>query len=117
LEEVYKFLSSIENEYVRGWKNKGGKVIGYACVATTREIIEAAGMLPYRIKGLGEREAARADAYLSRFNCAFCRSCLDLALRGEYDFLDGVMETNGCDHMRGMFENWNYVKKPKFSIT
>ncbi len=106
--------TDIFTEYVRDWKEKGGKVLGYACVSTPIEVIEAAGILPYRIKAMGHGETEMADAYLSRFNCRFCRACLQLGLDGTYDFLDGLIETNGCDHLRGMFENWMYANKQDF---
>ena len=106
--------TDLYTEYVRDWKEKGGKVLGYACVATPVEIIEAAGVLPYRIKAFGHPDTELGDAYLARFNCRFCRSCLQLGLEGTYDFLDGLLETNGCDHLRGMFENWQHVKKYAF---
>ena len=106
--------TDIYTEYVRDFKEKGGKVLGYACVATPVEIIEAAGILPYRIKAFGHPDTEMGDAYLARFNCRFCRSCLQLGLDGTYDFLDGMIETNGCDHLRGMFENWQYVKNYDF---
>ncbi|MEW6553692.1 MAG: 2-hydroxyacyl-CoA dehydratase family protein [Actinomycetota bacterium] len=106
--------TDLETDYVRDWKKKGGKVLGYACVATPVEIIEAAGVLPYRIKAFGHPDTELGDAYLARFNCRFCRSCLQLGLEGSYDFLDGLVETNGCDHLRGMFENWQHVKEYDF---
>ncbi len=112
--ELAKLINEFENEYVRRARSEGTKVIGYGCLATPREIIEAAGLYPYRIKALGNPETSLADAYLSRFNCGFCRSCLQLALDGTYDFLDGVIETNGCDHLRGMFENWQYAHPTNF---
>lgn len=96
--------------YVREWKAKGGLVLGYACVATPVELIEAAGILPYRIRALGNPRTDLADGEMSLFNCSFCRSCLQLALDGTYDFLDGIIETNGCDHLRAMFENWQHCK-------
>jgi benzoyl-CoA reductase subunit C len=109
--ETMQYQSTdIHTEYVRDWKEKGGKVLGYACVATPVELIEAAGILPYRIKAFGHPDTELGDAYLARFNCRFCRSCLQLGLDGTYDFLDGLIETNGCDHLRGMFENWQHVK-------
>jgi len=106
--------TDIFTEYVRDWKEKGGKVLGYACVATPVEVIEAAGILPYRIKAFGHPDTELGDAYLARFNCRFCRACLQLGLDGTYDFLDGIIETNGCDHLRGMFENWQHVKGYEF---
>jgi benzoyl-CoA reductase/2-hydroxyglutaryl-CoA dehydratase subunit BcrC/BadD/HgdB len=93
---------------------KGPTGLGYACVATPVELIEAAGILPYRIKAFGHPDTELGDAYLARFNCRFCRSCLQLGLDGTYDFLDGLIETNGCDHLRGMFENWQHAMKLDF---
>ncbi len=106
--------TEIYNDYVKGWKEKGGKVVGYSCVATPVEIIEAAGLLPYRIKALGNPDTELADGEMSLFNCSFCRACLQLGLDGTYDFLDGLIETNGCDHLRAMFENWQHRKSLDF---
>ena len=106
--------TEIYNDYVRDWKDKGGKVLGYSCVATPVELIEAAGILPYRIKALGNSDTELADGEMSLFNCSFCRACLQLGLDGTYDFLDGVIETNGCDHLRAMFENWQHNKNLDF---
>ncbi|MFH1149393.1 MAG: 2-hydroxyacyl-CoA dehydratase family protein [Actinomycetota bacterium] len=114
LEEAVRISEAVENEYVKRWKEGGGKVVGYSCVTTPPEIIDAAGLLPYRIRALGNPNTEIADAHLARFNCSFCRSCLQLGLDGTFDFLDGLIETNGCDHLRGMFENWQYVKPVAF---
>jgi benzoyl-CoA reductase subunit C len=114
MDAVNKVSEVVENDYVKKWKESGGKVLGYACVTTPPEIIDAAGILPYRIRALGNPNTEIADAHLARFNCSFCRSCLQLGLDGTYDFLDGLIETNGCDHLRGMFENWIYVKPADF---
>jgi len=110
MQEVLRQSEMIENDYVKKWKSEGRKVLGYTCVMTPPEVIEAAGVLPYRIRALGNSQTDMADAHLSRFNCSFCRSCLQLGLDGTYEFLDGLVESNGCDHLRGMFENWQYVK-------
>jgi len=110
MEGILQEAAVLENRYVRKWRHGGGMVVGYTCVATPVEILEAEGVLPYRVRALGAPDTEVADAHLSRFNCSFCRSCLHLGLTGAYDFLDGMIETNGCDHLRGMIENWNYVK-------
>mgnify|MGYP005838197983 CR=1 FL=1 len=114
MEDPTALASDIIHPYLEEWKRRGGRVVGYACVATPREIMDAAGVLPYRIRALGRPDRELADAYLSRFNCGFCRACLQLGLDGSYDFLDGLVETNGCDHLRGMFENWECAKNPAF---
>lgn len=111
LEEL---VNVVENSFVKKARESGQKIVGYACLATPREILDAAGLFPYRIKALGKGETEMADAYLSRFNCGFCRSCLQLGMDGSYDFLEGMIETNGCDHLRGMFENWQHVSPSNF---
>ncbi|MEW6552911.1 MAG: 2-hydroxyacyl-CoA dehydratase family protein [Actinomycetota bacterium] len=110
MEDLLDYASDIFNPHLRKWKEDGGRIVGYMCVATPREVLDAAGVLPYRIRALGNPDRELADAYMARFNCGFCRACLQLGLDGSYDFLDGLVETNGCDHLRGMFENWQYVK-------
>ncbi len=107
-------IKEIYDPYVQEWKEKGGKVVGYSCLTTPVELIEAAGLLPYRIKALGNPRTELADGEMSLFNCSFCRSCLQLALEGTYDFLDGIIETNGCDHLRAMFENWQHSRNLPF---
>ena len=44
-----------------------------------------------------------------RFTCSFVRTTLDLALKGGFDFLDGYIACNSCDHCRRMFEIFNRV--------
>lgn len=114
MDEVIRLSETVENDFVKEWKQAGKKVVGYACITTPAEVIDAAGLLPYRIRALGNPKTDIADAHLARFNCSFCRSCLQLGLDGTYDFLDGLIETNGCDHLRGMFENWEYAKPSPF---
>ncbi len=114
MQEVIDHSEVVENEFVKKWKEGGGKVVGYTCVFTPPEIIDAAGLFPYRIRALGNPNTEIADSHLARFNCSFCRSCLQLGLDGTYDFLDGLVESNGCDHIRGMYENWQYVKPVSF---
>ena len=114
MDEVIRLSSTLENDWVKRWKEDGRKVVGYACLSTPPEIMDAAGLLPCRIRALGNPNTEIADSHLGRFNCSFCRSCLELGLDGSFDFLDGLIESNGCDHLRGMFENWEYVKPSEF---
>ena len=52
------------------------------------------------------QDTAHADSYLTRVNCSFARSCLELGFLGRYDFLDGAVWNNGCDHIRRCYDNW-----------
>jgi benzoyl-CoA reductase/2-hydroxyglutaryl-CoA dehydratase subunit BcrC/BadD/HgdB len=72
-------------------KNQGKKVFGWLCTYVPEEIIHAAGALPIRITGYSkEMELEEGTAFLYINSCSFSRSCLQLGLKGEYDFLDGV---------------------------
>lgn len=96
-------------------KKQGKKVFGWLCTYVPEEIIHAAGALPVRITGYNkEMELEDGNAYLYINNCSFSRSCLQLGLRGEYDFLDGVVGGSTCDGARRLFDLWRYYLKPPF---
>ncbi len=94
----------MDNEYVREWKARGGRVVGYFCSHAPEELLWAADILPVRMRGTGSRETSRADQYLGPFNCSFVRHTLDRILSGELEWLDGVIITNSCDHVRRLFD-------------
>ncbi len=104
LEELTELSSTPFNPAVRNWKEQGKKVIGFFCSYVPEEIISAAGMLPYRIRATGCTETTSADVYMSRLNCSFVRSCLEFLSKGVYDFLDGLVISNSCDHVRRLYD-------------
>ena len=95
-------------------KQKGGRVFGWLCTYVPEEIIHAAGGLPIRITGhCQETELEDGSAYLYVNNCSFSRSCLQMGLTGEYEFLDGVVGGSTCDGARRLFDLWrNYIGTP-----
>jgi benzoyl-CoA reductase subunit C len=106
-EELGSLSETLSNTFVESWKKGGGKVVGYPCTYVPEEIIHAAGLLPFRLRGTGCVGLSVADSYLSRTShCSYARSILELGLTGDYGFLDGVVYTNGCDHMRRAYDNW-----------
>ena len=80
------------------------KIMGYYCTYIPEELLHAANLFPYRIRATGNKDTDLADIYMVRFTCSFVRSTLHLALQGVYDFLDGFVVCNSCDHSRRMFE-------------
>lgn len=99
-----KFLNisnSISNSYL---ENTDKKIVGFYCTYIPEELLHAAKLLPYRIRSTGNEDTDLADIYMVRFTCSFVRSTLHLALQGVYDFLDGFVVCNSCDHSRRMFE-------------
>ena len=103
-----------ESRQIEEHKEKGGKVFGWLCTYVPEEILHAAGILPVRITGEHrETDLDDANAYLYVNTCSFSRSCFQLGIRGEYDFLDGVVGGSTCDGARRLFDLWrNYIGTP-----
>ena len=90
-------------------------MFGWLCTYVPEEIIHAAGALPVRITGYSqEMELEDGNAYLYINNCSFSRSCLQMGIRGEYDFLDGVVAGSTCDGARRLFDLWHHYLSTPF---
>ena len=96
--------NSIKNSYIEEWQNNNKKVVGYYCTYIPEELLYAADLLPFRIRATGNKDTELGDIYMVRFTCSFVRATLDMALKGIYDFLDGFLVCNSCDHSRRMYE-------------
>ncbi len=117
--------NTIKNPYIDEWKKKQKRVIGYYCTYIPEELLHAADILPYRIRSTGGEDTTLGDIYMVRFTCSFVRMTLDLALKGGFDFLDGLLMSNSCDHARRMYELFDlrvftrkeFQKKPPLFYT
>ncbi|HOD72865.1 MAG TPA: 2-hydroxyacyl-CoA dehydratase family protein [Deltaproteobacteria bacterium] len=96
----------LQNIFVRERKQAGGRVVGYSCTFIPEEIIHAAGLLPFRLRGIGTTSMSIGDSYFGAVNCSLPKCILQLAGQGAYTFLDGAVITNGCDSMRRLEECW-----------
>ncbi|MCJ7522654.1 MAG: 2-hydroxyacyl-CoA dehydratase family protein [Dehalococcoidia bacterium] len=72
-------------------------------------------IVPYRIQGGAGKPLKQADQYLESIMCPYVRSCFDLAMSGEYDFLSGVVIPHTCDAMHRIYDIWKYNMKPLYS--
>ena len=93
----------------------GQKVIGYFCCFVPDEIITAFDMVPYRIQGSQSEPIDQADAHIETMACPFARSCFNLALKGDYDFLDGFVVPHSCDTLEQMYVIWQHEKPSSFT--
>jgi len=89
----------LNNAEIEQWRKGGGRVVGSVCSNIPEEVIHAAGCLPLRLRAPGLDDTSSADSELHRINCSYTRSILELVLRGELGFVDGLVTTNTCDHM------------------
>ena len=104
LDELTQLAGSVSNRYLEEWKANGNKMLGFLCSHVPEEIVYAAGILPYRLKAPSCSETTSADVYMGHVNCTFVRSCLEFIYNGTFEFLDGFVFTNSCDHTRRMYD-------------
>jgi benzoyl-CoA reductase subunit C len=86
-------------------RRTGKKAIGYFCLQTPVEIIEAADMIPVRIVG-DNSDITEADSLLPAYICSFARNSLDLGLKNRYDCLDGIVVPHACDTIKSIYGIW-----------
>jgi len=116
---THNFSEIIENrtEYLREYKERSGrKIFGYFCTYTPEELLHAAGVHPVRLFG-GTEDITQADTLIQSFVCPFVRAVLDTALKGGFDYLDGIVHAYTCDATCGLFGIWQRNIKTDFTYT
>ena len=112
-------MSVIIDEFIKDLKASRGAykistkpVIGWYCTYVPEEILYAAGFLPHRI--MGDRIGlSKAKACLQGNLNPFVQSCLECALRGDYNYLNGIVFGNSDDATRRLYDTWKkYIKTP-----
>jgi len=114
LQEFQEAADTLVNPELKKWMDQGGKVIALFCSCGPEEIVTAAGAVPMRARGTGSTGTELADAYLASIICSFTRHSFNMGLRGEYDFLEGAIWCNTCDHCRRVYDNWKRKVKTPF---
>jgi bzd-type benzoyl-CoA reductase N subunit len=102
VQELYENRGSRAREL----KAQGKKIMGYMCCLAPLEIMTAADIVPIRILGDVREPITRADAHLETIACPYVRSCLDIALKGKYDFIDGLVVPHTCDNTYALYAIW-----------
>ncbi len=97
------------------WKGRGGKVIGVVCSYVPVEVVYAAGMLPYRVTGVWDANTPLALVYRPPWGNPKNMRILESLLRGQLDFLDGVIATDYDNDLKRLWDLWNSLKKTTFS--
>ncbi len=107
-------LATAEKHYfeygsrARELRNSGRKIIGYLSALCPVEILTAAGVVPIRLKGNVSEAITKADAYMETMICPFVRNVFDTALKGKYEYLDGIVMPHQCDSIDRTFDVWSY---------
>lgn len=101
-------------EFALAWKQQGRKIVGYLDAYFPEEIILAAGMLPWKITGTMAPSTPLASVYRPQYTSLHCLHVLERFLRGELDFLDGVIMTDWDDDHIRLWDQLRLVKKIDF---
>jgi benzoyl-CoA reductase/2-hydroxyglutaryl-CoA dehydratase subunit BcrC/BadD/HgdB len=109
-----RLAGPMENPCVEEWKRGGGRVAGFFCSHAPEELLWAAGILPVRMRGTGSDDTSSADQYLGATNCSFVRHTLNRVLEGDLGFLDALLVSNSCDHIRRLFDIFSVKKAAPF---
>jgi benzoyl-CoA reductase subunit C len=112
-----KFEEILENrhEHIKHLKiSKDKRVIGYLCSYVPEELLYAAGAIPVRIFS-NEEVPSYGDSIMQSHYCAFARSILHQGLKGDYDYLDGLVWAYTCNTMRFAYEAWEMHGSISFS--
>ncbi|MBW1901220.1 MAG: 2-hydroxyacyl-CoA dehydratase [Deltaproteobacteria bacterium] len=105
-QEFKQAAETIINPEMQKWKDQGGKIMGYFCSSFPEELIAAAGLLPFRMRATGSKGTELSDAFFASNNCSFPRHAFNMALEGEFNFLDGILFFNSCDNVRRVYDHW-----------
>ncbi len=109
-QKLYIDRADIINE----WKEKGGHCLGYIYAHVPEELMHAAGILPVQMLEAGG-PVVKAYRCLPQFFCYQGLGNLELAMRGDYDYMDGVVISHSCDPIRKVYGVWENNIPMKFS--
>ncbi len=99
------------------WKQQGKKVIGLGCSHVPEEIVHAAGMLPIRLIGTWNPRLDIVSSYRPvAWTEPYVNHVLEVALKGEYNYLDGMVTTDWDEDRRQLYDFWLNEKITPFAF-
>lgn len=108
LEEIFyecrELLEDMSFPTVRRWRESGGKVVGHFQVYFPEEIVHAAGILPFKVRG-AQIEAVQADSRFGSYLCSILKTSLELALSKRVE-LEMFVTHPICDAARNLGAVW-----------
>jgi benzoyl-CoA reductase subunit C len=104
LYECRELLEDMTFPTVRRWRESGGKVIGHFQVYFPEEIVHAAGILPFKVRG-APIEAVQADSRFGSYLCSILKTSLELALSNRVQ-LEMFVTHPICDAARNLGAVW-----------
>ncbi len=97
-------VESGDFDTVTRWQEAGGKVAGHFQVYFPEEIVHAAGMLSFKVRG-APVEPNRADSHFGSYLCSILKTSLELVLSDRLK-LDMFVSHPICDAARNLAAIW-----------
>lgn len=104
LGECRDMIESPDFETVQRWRDEGGKVAGHFQVYFPEEIIHAAGMLPFKVRG-APMEPNLADSHFGSYLCSILKTSLEMALSDQVR-MEMFVSHPICDAARNLAAIW-----------
>jgi benzoyl-CoA reductase subunit C len=96
--EVRDLVEDPDMLTAKRWREQGGKIAGHFQVYFPEEIVHAAGMLPFKMRG-AQLEPTQADSRFGSYLCSIMKTNLELCLTGRVE-LDMFVTHPICDAAR-----------------
>ncbi|MEE8457541.1 MAG: 2-hydroxyacyl-CoA dehydratase [Acidimicrobiia bacterium] len=104
LGECRDMVESPDFDTVQRWRDEGGKVAGHFQVYFPEEIIHAAGMLPFKVRG-APMEPNLADSHFGSYLCSILKTSLEMALSDQIP-MEMFVSHPICDAARNLAAIW-----------
>ncbi|MEJ2186883.1 MAG: 2-hydroxyacyl-CoA dehydratase [Gemmatimonadota bacterium] len=99
-----ELLEDTDFPTVKRWREAGGKVVGHFQVYFPEEVVHAAGLLPFKVRG-APVEPLQSDSRFGSYLCSVLKTSLELALSGRVE-LDMFVTHPICDAARNLAGVW-----------
>jgi benzoyl-CoA reductase subunit C len=104
LSDLREMVADAEYPTARRWREAGGKIVGHFQVYFPEEIVHAAGLLPFKVRG-APIEPRHAEGRFGSYLCSIVKTSLELALSGRVE-LDLFVTHPICDAARNLAAVW-----------
>lgn len=111
--EYFDQLIANSSVGIKEAKEEGKRIVGYYCVFSPIELIEAAGAIPVGLCATKQEPIAEAEKVLPRNLCPLIKSSYGFAASGKcpfFHFADAIMAETTCDGKKKMYELMEKMK-------
>ena len=114
MQQVHETVMSDRLGRAKELKKQGRTVMGYVCCFVPLEMFTALDIVPVRMLGNCSENQSEADKHVENIMCSFIRSVFDVDLKGQYDFLDGLVVPHSCDSVCMTWGLWPFYRQRAF---